>query len=175
VAEWWMLAAARRGWILTRGSSFGLSAAARGSLLTAAYPHPFCRDEMTMDAPLSPPLSTPLSPHPGPVYTVHEHKVRQLLASFHLLFSCLCMPFCYLVFVCGSASGKGLGVWCLAWHFAGSCTCAGAARNRLPNIRNLCPPPSSCVFATRLKPEHAAAASATSRVGFRPNVPSEAK
>lgn len=79
MAEWWMLAAARRGWILTRGSSFGLSAAARGSLLTAAYPHPFCRTEHTRVA--------PLSPHARPVYTVHEHKVRQQLAYFRLLCS----------------------------------------------------------------------------------------
>lgn len=105
MAEWWMLAAARRGWILTRGSSFGLSAAARGSLLTAAYPHPFCRTEHTRVA--------PLSPHARPVYTVHEHKVRQQLAYFRLLCTCLCMAFCCLAFVCESASGEGLacGVW----------------------------------------------------------------
>ena len=30
MAEWWLLAAAQKGWVLTRGSSFGLTAAARG-------------------------------------------------------------------------------------------------------------------------------------------------
>ena len=70
VAEWWMLAAARRAWILTRGSSFGLSAAARGRFLSAAYPHPFChvREATTAGA--------ALPWHVGRVFTVHEHKVR---------------------------------------------------------------------------------------------------
>ncbi len=30
VAEWWALATARFGWVLTRGSSYGLTAAALG-------------------------------------------------------------------------------------------------------------------------------------------------
>jgi hypothetical protein len=46
VAEWWVIASATRGFVLTRGSSFGLTAAALGlacsskSLINAATPHP---------------------------------------------------------------------------------------------------------------------------------------
>lgn len=54
LAEWWLLAGARRGWVLTRGSSFGLTAAARGMHHGSVPRHP-----------------------PGPVYTVHEHKVQR--------------------------------------------------------------------------------------------------
>jgi hypothetical protein len=62
VAEWWLLALAQGGWILTRGSSFGLTAAAVGQAQGAnSLLH-------------------------APIYTVHEHKVQRGLdcVTFHL-------------------------------------------------------------------------------------------
>ena len=81
IAEWWLLAAAQEGWVLTRGSSFGLTAAARGLHLghraLAACGKGSATHGRLMQAVTA------------VAYTVHEHKVQRGL-------DCQTFDFCAL-------------------------------------------------------------------------------